>query len=224
MQQLDSEFTITRVYDAPRELVFQAWTEERHLARWWGPKGISISVAKLDARPGGAFHYRMQSADGHATWGEVRLSGNRRTGANRLRQFVLRRRRQRHPAPVRGSVAGGNRQHGDVRRRRRPHDDYAPSRPDPSDRGRNPRVYRRLRFDGAGLWRDVRAPCGSIGITQYRPPAGCRREFLLEAVYSSRRLSNDPPLDGGFLRISSVIPRYPQGYPRVVLNFLSRLV
>jgi uncharacterized protein YndB with AHSA1/START domain len=70
MSESDKEFTITKVLNAPRDLVFQAWTEERHLARWWGPKGLSLSVAKLDVRPGGTFHYRMQTSEGHVMWGK----------------------------------------------------------------------------------------------------------------------------------------------------------
>jgi len=62
------ELVITRVLNAPRELVFKAWSEVEHLKRWWGPKGLEISVAKLDFRPGGFFHYNMKSPDGHQMW------------------------------------------------------------------------------------------------------------------------------------------------------------
>jgi uncharacterized protein YndB with AHSA1/START domain len=63
------EFTISRVFDAPRSLVFKVQTEAEHLARWWGPKGYEMLVAKLDIRPGGLFHYRMRSPEGHEMWG-----------------------------------------------------------------------------------------------------------------------------------------------------------
>jgi uncharacterized protein YndB with AHSA1/START domain len=63
------EFTISRVFDAPRSLVFKAQTEAEHLAKWWGPKGYEMLVAKLDLRPGGLFHYRMRSPEGHEMWG-----------------------------------------------------------------------------------------------------------------------------------------------------------
>jgi len=66
----DREFTITRVFDAPRELVFKAWTEAAHLARWFGPKGCTIRVAKLELRSGGIFHFAMKTPDGHETWGK----------------------------------------------------------------------------------------------------------------------------------------------------------
>jgi uncharacterized protein YndB with AHSA1/START domain len=57
------EFTSTRVLDAPRELVWKAWTEPEQLTRWWGPKGMSTPPGKieLDLRPGGAFRLTMVS-------------------------------------------------------------------------------------------------------------------------------------------------------------------
>lgn len=64
------ELVITRVLNVPRELVFKAWSEAEHLKRWWGPKGFEISVAQLDFRPGGFFHYNMQSPDGNQMWGK----------------------------------------------------------------------------------------------------------------------------------------------------------
>ena len=44
------ELTITRVLDAPRSLVFRMWTEAKHMARWWGPKGFTNPVCEVDAR------------------------------------------------------------------------------------------------------------------------------------------------------------------------------
>lgn len=54
------EFVISRVYDAPRDLVWKAWTQGERLAQWWGPKGCKIRVVKLELRPGGIFHYAME--------------------------------------------------------------------------------------------------------------------------------------------------------------------
>lgn len=65
----EREFVITRVLDAPRDLVWQAWTDAERLAQWWGPKGCTIRVGKLDVRPGGVFHYAMQWHAGHDMWG-----------------------------------------------------------------------------------------------------------------------------------------------------------
>jgi len=62
-------FVISRVFDAPRELVWRTWTEQEHM-QWWGPKGVTISHAKLELRPGGLFHYCMRTPDGHEMWGK----------------------------------------------------------------------------------------------------------------------------------------------------------
>jgi uncharacterized protein YndB with AHSA1/START domain len=62
------EFVISRVFDAPRELVFKTWTEQKHM-EWWGPKGVTIHHAKMDLHPGGLFHYCMKTPDGHEMWG-----------------------------------------------------------------------------------------------------------------------------------------------------------
>jgi len=64
------DFVITRTYAAPRELVFQAFTQAEHLLHWWGPKGMKLGIAELDVRPGGVFLYSMESPDGHKMWGK----------------------------------------------------------------------------------------------------------------------------------------------------------
>jgi uncharacterized protein YndB with AHSA1/START domain len=60
----ERELTITRVFDAPRALVFKAWTDAAQLAQWWGPQGFSNPVCEIDARVGGAIRIHMRSADG----------------------------------------------------------------------------------------------------------------------------------------------------------------
>lgn len=62
-------FIISRTYDAPRELVFECFTDVNHMKHWWGPKGIKIVNPTLDLRPGGMFHYAMQTPDGSLMWG-----------------------------------------------------------------------------------------------------------------------------------------------------------
>ncbi|QIF04703.1 SRPBCC domain-containing protein [Roseimicrobium sp. ORNL1] len=57
-------FVITRTLNAPRDLVWKAWTEPERLAQWWGPKGCTIKVHQLDLRPGGIFHYTMSFPGG----------------------------------------------------------------------------------------------------------------------------------------------------------------
>lgn len=54
------EITLTRVFEAPRALVFSAWTESKHWAHWWGPKGWDNPVCEVDARPGGAIRVLMK--------------------------------------------------------------------------------------------------------------------------------------------------------------------
>ena len=62
-------FEITRVFDAPRHLVWRAHSEAGHLQHWWGPKGCKLDVAKLEFRPGGMFHYAMRYSTGAEMWG-----------------------------------------------------------------------------------------------------------------------------------------------------------
>src|SRR5271169_4131383 len=58
------DLVITRVFDAPRELVFKAWTDTKHMAQWWGPKGFTNPVCELDARAGGAIRIHMRAPNG----------------------------------------------------------------------------------------------------------------------------------------------------------------
>ena len=60
----ERELVITRIFDAPRELVFKAWTDPRHVAQWWGPKGFTNPVCEMDLRPGGALRIVMRAPDG----------------------------------------------------------------------------------------------------------------------------------------------------------------
>jgi uncharacterized protein YndB with AHSA1/START domain len=61
----EREITITRVFDAPRALVFKAWTDAAQLAQWWGPKSFTNPMCEIDARVGGAIRIHMRSPDGH---------------------------------------------------------------------------------------------------------------------------------------------------------------
>jgi len=60
--------TITRVFNAPRALVFKVWTHPEHLAHWWGPRGFSLPTCQLDLRPGGAYRFQMKSPTGAIAW------------------------------------------------------------------------------------------------------------------------------------------------------------
>jgi uncharacterized protein YndB with AHSA1/START domain len=62
------ELVITRVFDAPRALLFKAWTEPDRLVRWWGPQGFTTPLCTMDVRPGGAFRFCMRSPEGTDHW------------------------------------------------------------------------------------------------------------------------------------------------------------
>ncbi len=64
----DRELVITRVIDAPRSLVFKAWTEPNHIARWWGPQGFTTISCQMDVRVGGAYRFGMRSPQGTEYW------------------------------------------------------------------------------------------------------------------------------------------------------------
>ncbi|HEY6395630.1 MAG TPA: SRPBCC domain-containing protein [Candidatus Binataceae bacterium] len=60
---------ITRIFDAPRSLVFKAWTDPQHIVRWWGPRGFtSTIVGKFGVWPGGTYRIHMHSAEGTDHW------------------------------------------------------------------------------------------------------------------------------------------------------------
>lgn len=60
--------TFTRIFDAPRELVWKAWTDPELVMRWWGPKNITTPVATIDLRVGGKYLYCMRSSDVQDFW------------------------------------------------------------------------------------------------------------------------------------------------------------
>lgn len=71
------ELILERIFNAPRELVFQAFSEAEHLKHWWGPRGWTLTVCHVDFRPGGIWHYCMKCIDenqgdfyGFESWGK----------------------------------------------------------------------------------------------------------------------------------------------------------
>lgn len=64
VNQATRELTITRVFDAPRELVWKAWTDPEQLMRWWGPAMFTAPIWKMDLRVGGKYLFCMRSPDG----------------------------------------------------------------------------------------------------------------------------------------------------------------
>ena len=64
----ESILTIERVFDAPREKVWMAWTTPEIIARWWGPKGYAAPVARISLRIGGSYLFCLRSPEGKDTW------------------------------------------------------------------------------------------------------------------------------------------------------------
>lgn len=60
----DREVIMSRVFDAPRELVFDAWTMPGHADKWWGPRGFRTTTHEINVAPGGTWHYTMHGPDG----------------------------------------------------------------------------------------------------------------------------------------------------------------
>jgi len=60
----ERELKFTRLFDAPRELVFEAWTNPKHLVQWWGPGGFTTTIHEMDLRPGGTWRLTMRGPDG----------------------------------------------------------------------------------------------------------------------------------------------------------------
>ena len=65
-------FVISRVYDAPRDRVWRAWTEPEQMKKWWGPKGFTVSQLTQELKPGGMVHYRLLMPGGAGElWGRM---------------------------------------------------------------------------------------------------------------------------------------------------------
>ena len=63
-QLVERRINIIRVFNAPRRVVFKAWTEPEQLAQWWGPRGFTNPLCEVDARPGGTIRIIMRAPDG----------------------------------------------------------------------------------------------------------------------------------------------------------------
>lgn len=61
----DRELLLTRVFDAPRSLVFKAWTEPERIKQWWGPRGAVTLSCEMDFRPGGLWRTRSKAPNGN---------------------------------------------------------------------------------------------------------------------------------------------------------------
>lgn len=64
MSTVDREISITRTFQAPRELVFEAWTNPKHVVHWWGPTGFTNTIHEMNVKPGGIWRFIMHGPDG----------------------------------------------------------------------------------------------------------------------------------------------------------------
>ncbi|MDB5183511.1 MAG: hypothetical protein JWO07_192 [Candidatus Saccharibacteria bacterium] len=69
--QTDTEISFSLVFDAPRELVFQTFSEAEHLQKWWGPKFCPVSNITVDFKVGGEWRYSLQIPDGEERWAKA---------------------------------------------------------------------------------------------------------------------------------------------------------
>jgi len=67
----DREIASTRIFNAPRDLVWKLFTEPEHIKQWWGPRGFSLTIHKMDVRPGGEWSFIMHGPDGRDYENEV---------------------------------------------------------------------------------------------------------------------------------------------------------
>ena len=70
LQTQSKDFVITRMFDAPRELVWKCFTEAERMKEWFGPKGSTVVASKMDLRVGGTYHGAMRDPQGNVIWGK----------------------------------------------------------------------------------------------------------------------------------------------------------
>ena len=153
------DFVISRVFDAPRELVWKCFTEPEHMSEWWGPKGFTVVASKMDLRPGGMLPLRHEGAGRHADVGQVGVSARscRRSGwssstRSRTRTAARRAIRWRRPGRWRCSRSSPSRSS----RAARPSSPSAGRRSMPT-RGGAADLRRRPRQHAPGLGRHARS-------------------------------------------------------------------
>jgi uncharacterized protein YndB with AHSA1/START domain len=69
----DRTYTMERIFNAPRDIVWKAWTEPERIAQWWGPRGFTTTVKEMNVTPGGTWLYGMSNPefmDGQPSWGK----------------------------------------------------------------------------------------------------------------------------------------------------------
>ena len=60
----DREIAATRIFDAPRDLVWRAWTDPQQIVQWWGPNGFKTTTYQMEVKPGGVWRFVMHGPDG----------------------------------------------------------------------------------------------------------------------------------------------------------------
>jgi len=66
-----ADFVISRDFNVSRELLWTCFTDPERMKQWWGPKGVVVTVSKMDLRPGGTYLYGMKTPDGKEMWGRM---------------------------------------------------------------------------------------------------------------------------------------------------------
>jgi uncharacterized protein YndB with AHSA1/START domain len=84
------DFVMSRVFDAPRELMWKCFTEPERMKQWWGPKGFAVIASKMDLQVGGNISLRHEGARRLADVGQVRIPGDCPARAHGLHQLVFR--------------------------------------------------------------------------------------------------------------------------------------
>ena len=95
----EREIVMSRVFDAPRELVWEAWTNPAHVAKWWGPVGFSTTIETMDVQPGGVWSQVMHGPNGAEVPEQERLQGSHQAGTDCLFTRSRPGKRSQHHRP-----------------------------------------------------------------------------------------------------------------------------
>ncbi len=85
---------VTKIFDAPRELVWKAWTDPKYIMQWWGPKGFTVRVCEMDFRVGGKLLCCTRTPDGQEFWNASEYHADCSLRKDRFLHVLLRPRRE----------------------------------------------------------------------------------------------------------------------------------
>lgn len=71
VEKKDNKIILSRIFDAPKDLVYSMFSNPEHLAKWWGPETWPATIVAFDFKPGGVWHYYMQGPEGEKSWGKA---------------------------------------------------------------------------------------------------------------------------------------------------------